>query len=87
VLGLVGIDREVERPAFEPAGSGVDQRVLCPDAGMMELSLMPGRKEDFVIVMTEPLPHMSADFWKGNLLDKDRLCGGQSLVCRLRIAE
>ena len=37
----IGVDNEVDRRAAEPAGVGVDGKVLQPDAGVEEFWLMP----------------------------------------------
>ena len=60
VLGLIGIDGNVIRLPIEAAGDGVDQRILGPDAGVVQLGLVPGGDQRLVILaMPEPLPHVN----------------------------
>jgi hypothetical protein len=74
VLRLVGVNRELKGSAAQLRGSGVDQRVLRPHAGVVELRLVAHRQQRLAVVpMADPLAQATAQLGQRLALDPRRL--------------
>src|SRR5690242_8340049 len=72
VLGFIGINRKMNPLAAELRGDGVDQSVLCPDAGVMQLGLMAGGDQGLIVGVSEGLPETTPHLGHRDVLNASR---------------
>src|SRR5688572_20610089 len=72
--------------AFNLRGSCVHQYVLCPDAGVVKLSLMAVQEDELIVVVeAEEPPERLANLRKWRVLDAGGTCGAKETIILLGV--